>query len=178
MPRLATPRLGLSTKGKPVKNPFGANKVTVKEGSLSEGRTLREFLQSRQEEKTAGFLVAKGGANAAASVARAQRAFPTGLKIPRKETMGSQRHMDLPDALQELGLPRAATGSSSVTVAGPARVKTTPGTADGILSKTIRYAPIGVAGGLAAYGGLRGWNEGQAEVARSQQQGFNPRTVY
>jgi len=185
MPRLATPRLGLSTKGKPVKNPFGANKVTVKEGSLSEGRTLREFLQARQEEKTAGLMVAKGGANAAASVARAQRALPAGLKVPQKATMGPRRLMNVPDALQDMGLPRTAT-SSSVSVAQPARATaapptpptTVPGTADGILSKTVRYTPMGVAGGLTAYGGLRGWGEGQAEVMRSQQQGFNPQTVY
>jgi hypothetical protein len=42
----------------------------------------------------------------------------------------------------------------------------------------MKAAPIGVAGGLTGYGALRGWGEGQAEVAKSMQQGFNPATRF
>jgi hypothetical protein len=50
--------------------------------------------------------------------------------------------------------------------------------ASAVLSRIGKMLPVGVAGGLAGYGALRGWGEGQAQVAQSMQQGFNPQTRF
>jgi len=308
MPRLATPRLGLSTKGMPAKHPYGANKMTVKTGSLAAYRyetllekqasgslTLREFVQLREIEKQANLgagisAVGKSVVGAGRRIATATRGYvarmrgrmtprgpaaidppttfvnnmPPGSRVidppttfvnnmPRGSRVMDPPTMDtdtipafnparrLPPASRLPPAGRApptaddlrsagratSVGASAVdtpttftnnmptrapapaparsaaaaerptvvsserptivsdrpTVVSPvpqATATTTPTTpkADGILEKTLKMAPVGVAGGLTAYGGLRGWGSGQAEVARAQQQSFNPRGVF
>ncbi len=203
MPRLATPRLGLSTKGQPAKNPYGANKMTIKTGSLAAYRyemllekqasgqiSLREFVQLQEYQKTAGLKLPQAGAAAFQRTAmNAAKRFggPAKVSRPTVNLEGSGISFTTqPPAV------RPATTQTSTTVPPPAAAggtaatpPTTPNTntpntqsADGLLSRVARVAPIGVAGGMTAYGGFRGWGEGQAEVAKAQQQSFNPRGVF
>jgi hypothetical protein len=268
MPRLATPRLGLSTKRKPAKNPFGANKMTIKAASLSSkyqdlltakeasGKlSLSEFLLLRELEKEAGIIDASlaaagrlgtrigskitqlAGKATGAGQRAAERAADAALTPSQimGKGMRSAPHKAAappptaaaapPPTLGAAATPAATPGAGSVVkevsgekgirplantqpVEGAAKAvpeqvpkdlnalssktpsnKTfadvskgpsapAPGAADQLLSGVIKAAPIGVAGGLAGYGALRGWGEGQAEVNRSMQQGFNPATRF
>ena len=79
----------------------------------------------------------------------------------------------------QAGVQQTPTGEVAVTAPSEATGgSAAPSSAEELLNRLMRTAPVGVAGGLTAYGGLRGWNEGQAEVNRSLQQGFNPSTRY
>jgi hypothetical protein len=200
MPRLATPRLGLSTKGMPATNPYGANKMTIKTGSLAAYRyemllekqasgqiSLREFVQLQEYQKTAGLQVPQAGAAAFQRIAmNAAKRFGGPAKVSRPTVNSGVSFTTQPPAV------RPATTQTSTTVPPPAAAGGTAATppaaagagtpntqsADGLLSRVARVAPIGVAGGMTAYGGFRGWGEGQAEVAKAQQQSFNPRGVF
>jgi len=74
--------------------------------------------------------------------------------------------------------PTTAAAPPPTTAAAPPPTTAPPGKADELLNSLMKAAPIGVAGGLTGYGALRGWGEGQAQVVRSQQQGFNPATRF
>lgn len=173
-PRLAMPRLGLSTKGKPAKNPFGANKMTIKAASLfgryqeistieeASGRPLlSDFLLLRETEKEAGLVDA-----GLAAAGRLGSRVGGGL---------TELAAKLPRFARAAVAPPAAAGDAAAAAVGATGGQTTPRAADKLLSALTVAAPIGVAGGLAGYGALRGWGQGQAEVNRSMQQGFNPR---
>jgi hypothetical protein len=71
----------------------------------------------------------------------------------------------------------ADSGIERILGAGAAGASSA-GKSDDVLGSVAKLAPLGVAGGLAGYGALKGWGAGQAEVNRSLQQGFNPNTRY
>lgn len=278
-PRVATPRLGLATKGKPAKNPFGANKMTVKMGSLA-GKAL-ELQKVAEVEKEAILaeglgMVARGAARVAergpqmlgnfarrvsqSAAGAAETQFTrriaqntgdlknlrnlrapdtyTGPQISEARAARSKLFAGRREVRALRGTPPAASGAAPAAPAQAAPVPTptraapaqatpatpaqaapaaapaqpaasqaaptqgapppspmksfadkmknpsakvtpaAPGEASKALDGVVRMLPLGVAGGLTGYGALRGWGEGQAEVARSQANGFNPQSRF
>jgi hypothetical protein len=251
-PRLATPRLGLSTKGKPAKNPYGANKMTIsKQASIEQYYThlltkqaaevplsLREFYDLQQLEKNAGIVdrligaagraasnvgsrLSTVGSRVSASAASRAEASRLARMSPGEmlgEAMRSSSVVAPPSPVLKGAAPGKATAPvdtrlarskpatpatsstpasastatptstpASTATPAPSATPTTPSTpttptpdasADDLLTRAVRYAPVGVVGGLTAYGGFRGWQKGQEEVRNSEQQGFNPATRF
>jgi hypothetical protein len=245
-PRLATPRLGLSTKGKPAKNPYGANKMTIsKQASIEQYYThlltkqaaevplsLREFYDLQQLEKNAGIVdrligaagraasnvgsrLSTVGSRVSASAASRAEASRLARMSPGEMLGEAMRSSPKPKSVvappspvlkgaapgkatapvdTRLAQSKPATPATSSTPASastatpaPSATPTTPSTpttptpdasADDLLTRAVRYAPVGVVGGLTAYGGFRGWQKGQEEVRNSEQQGFNPATRF
>jgi hypothetical protein len=107
-------------------------------------------------------------------------ANPGGLRDYLNAITGRGRYApDIGDAVGDaVGAPDIAGAAAGGVIPGGTAAASAAGSSDELLDSLKRYAPIGVAGGLTAYGGLRGWGEGQAEVNRSLQQGFNPNTRY
>jgi len=233
VPRLPTPRLNLKTKGQPAKNPYGANKMTIKTGSLAAYRyemllekqasgqiSLREFVQLQEFEKQANLSSAVGAVSgfgrravgalrsfgarvknvfrpsapalsspvaSVSSAARGASALDPEIVLPGSRALANtnRQAMDILDApvpgagASQTALTPLPKQTTLTTPPGQTTSKPpTPDSVDGLLSQVIRAAPIGVAGGLTAYGGFRGWGSGQAEVEKARQQSFNPRGVF
>jgi hypothetical protein len=101
-------------------------------------------------------------------IVRGQRRTPAAQQQPQAVVQQPQAVVQQPPT----------EGATVPAPSGGPGIAATSSSAEELLNRLMKAAPVGVAGGLTAYGGLRGWNEGQAEVNRSLQQGFNPSTRY
>jgi len=121
----------------------------------------------------------KAGTKSVQSASTVRSTQPSGKSF--SEGAGNSSAKPTSNRLPEQVQKNPSTAPAPETPAGGTPAKdgeVVPSKADELLNSLMKAAPIGVAGGLAGYGGLRGWGEGQAEVVKSQQQGFNPATRF